>query len=151
MQWSNWCSKTSAATKKCLIGDEKQLKIYKQTLKVQTKITVKKNMVKLVLQHKQIWTVKTRILALSTKITIVKSWNTWSRFTWEFLMIQNTLRCVWRYKKFGSKLWVSKNDWIRTPKHQQTKCLSAEKLKTKIANKNQNHRQTKYGEIRSAA
>ena len=38
-----------------------------------TKITDKKNMVKLVLQHKQICNVKLSTLALSTKITIIKS------------------------------------------------------------------------------
>ena len=45
------------------MADEKRLKTQKPTVKVQTKITDKKNMVKLVLQNKQICILKSHKFA----------------------------------------------------------------------------------------
>ena len=63
---------------------EKQLKTQKGTLKIKTKITDKKNMVKVVLQQKQVYNVKSSKFALITKNTMVKSPKTRSPLTGNF-------------------------------------------------------------------
>ena len=62
LQWSDWCSETSPI-KKNVCSDAKRNWKLRNQLKVQIRITNRKNMEKLVLQNKQIWILESYKLA----------------------------------------------------------------------------------------
>ena len=77
--------------KKIAWPEWKAVEIEKSTLKVKNQNDRSKNMVNLVLQHKQIYNIKSSKFVLSTKNTMLESPKTWTHLYRKLLVIQNIL------------------------------------------------------------